>query len=100
MARVLPAVRLDRAADVKADPRCHLDLRGARIVEGLPLAVARPHELNEQPLSVRLPTIQAQTDLGVFLAAMLIACIVPIVGFLIFQRSFLGGTGLSGALKG
>lgn len=55
---------------------------------------------NEQPLSVRLPTIQAQTDLGVFLAAMLIACIVPIVGFLIFQRSFLGGTGLGGALKG
>jgi hypothetical protein len=30
----------------------------------------------------------------------LISCLVPIVGFLIFQRSFLRGTGLSGALKG
>ena len=55
---------------------------------------------NKQPVSVRLPTIVGQTELGVFLAAMLIACLVPIVGFLIFQRSFLRGTGLSGALKG
>ncbi len=55
---------------------------------------------SKQPLSVRLPTIAGQTELGVFLAAMLIACLVPIVGFLIFQRSFLRGTGLSGALKG
>jgi multiple sugar transport system permease protein len=53
-----------------------------------------------QPLSVRLPSIQAQTELGVFLAAMFIACLVPIVGFLVFQRSFLRGPGLSGALKG
>jgi len=55
---------------------------------------------NKQPLSVRLPTIQSQTELGVFLAAMLIACLVPIAGFLIFQRSFLRGSGLGGALKG
>jgi multiple sugar transport system permease protein len=55
---------------------------------------------SKQPVSVRLPTIAGQTELGVFLAAMLIACLVPIVGFLIFQRSFLHGTGLSGALKG
>jgi multiple sugar transport system permease protein len=55
---------------------------------------------DKQPLSVRLPEIQAQTDLGVFLAAMLIACIVPIVAFLIFQRTFLRGSGLGGALKG
>jgi multiple sugar transport system permease protein len=53
-----------------------------------------------QPLSVRLPSIQAQTELGVFLAAMLIACLVPIAGFLVFQRSFLRGSGFSGALKG
>jgi multiple sugar transport system permease protein len=53
-----------------------------------------------QPLSVRLPSIQSQTELGVFLAAMLIACLVPIAGFLLFQRSFLRGEGLSGALKG
>ena len=57
-------------------------------------------DTSRQPLSVRLPAIAGQTDLGVFLAAMLVACIVPIVGFLIFQRSFLRGTGLGGALKG
>jgi multiple sugar transport system permease protein len=55
---------------------------------------------SKQPLSVRLPTIQSQTELGVFLAAMFIACLVPIVGFLIFQRSFLRGPGLGGAIKG
>jgi multiple sugar transport system permease protein len=55
---------------------------------------------NEQPLSVRLPQIQAQTELGVFLAALFIASLVPIIGFLIFQRSFLRGGGLSGAIKG
>ena len=53
-----------------------------------------------QPLSVRLPSIQAQTELGVFLAAMFIASLVPIVGFLLFQRSFLRGGGLGGAIKG
>ena len=57
-------------------------------------------DASKQPLSVRLPTIQGQTELGVFLAAMLIACLVPIIGFLFLQRSFLRGTGLSGALKG
>jgi multiple sugar transport system permease protein len=53
-----------------------------------------------QPLSVRLPTIQSQTELGVFLAALFIASLVPIIGFLVFQRSFLRGSGLGGALKG
>jgi multiple sugar transport system permease protein len=55
---------------------------------------------DRQPLSVRLPAIQAQTPLGVLLAAMLIAALVPILGFLIFQRTFLRGQGLGGALKG
>jgi multiple sugar transport system permease protein len=55
---------------------------------------------DRQPLSVRLPAIQAQTQIGVLLAAMLIAALVPILGFLIFQRTFLRGSGLSGALKG
>jgi multiple sugar transport system permease protein len=55
---------------------------------------------DKQPLSVRLPSIQAQTQLGVFLASLFIASLVPIVGFLIFQRSFLRGTGLGGAIKG
>jgi multiple sugar transport system permease protein len=55
---------------------------------------------DRQPLSVRLPNIQSQTELGVFLAALLIASLVPIIGFIIFQRSFLRGSGLGGALKG
>jgi multiple sugar transport system permease protein len=55
---------------------------------------------NEQPLSVRLPSIQSQTELGVFLASLFIATLVPIIGFLFFQRSFLRGNGLGGALKG
>jgi multiple sugar transport system permease protein len=55
---------------------------------------------DKQPLSVRLPTIKSQTELGVFLAALFIASLVPIIGFLIFQRSFLRGTGLGGAIKG
>ena len=53
-----------------------------------------------QPLSVRLPAIQAQTDLGVFLAALAISTAVPVVFFLIFQKLFLSGAGMSGAVKG
>jgi multiple sugar transport system permease protein len=53
-----------------------------------------------QPLSVRLPAIQAQTDLGVFLAALAISTIIPVVFFLVFQRLFLSGAGLGGAVKG
>jgi len=53
-----------------------------------------------QPLSVRLPAIQAHTDLGVFLAALAISTVVPVVFFLVFQRFFLSGAGMSGAVKG
>lgn len=55
---------------------------------------------DKQPLSVRLPAIQAQTELGVFLAAMFITCLVPVVAFLLFHRSFIRGAGLGGAVKG
>ena len=55
---------------------------------------------DRQPLSVRLPAIQPQTQIGVLLASMLIASLVPLIGFLVFQRTFLRGTGLGGALKG
>ncbi len=53
-----------------------------------------------QPLSVRLPNIQSMTDLGVFLAALAISMIIPIVLFLFFQRLFLRSAGLGGAVKG
>ena len=35
-----------------------------------------------------------------FIAALTISTIIPIAIFLLFQRLFLSGTGLSGALKG
>lgn len=63
-----------------------------------PLLVLR--NPNIQPLSVRLPTLQPTTELDIFLAALLIATIFPIVLFLVFQRLFLRGDGLSGAVKG
>jgi multiple sugar transport system permease protein len=54
----------------------------------------------KQPLSVRLPAIASQTDLGVFLAALAISTLIPIVFFIAFQRLFLSGAGLGGAVKG
>jgi multiple sugar transport system permease protein len=63
-----------------------------------PLLVIRNPNL--QPLSVRLPTLQSTTDLGVFIAALTISSLIPIALFLVFQRLFLSGEGLSGAIKG
>ena len=53
-----------------------------------------------QPLSVRLPALASYIELDVFLAALAISTAIPIVLFLVFQRMFLRGAGLSGAVKG
>ena len=53
-----------------------------------------------QPLSVRLPAIQRFIELDVFLAALAISTVTPIAIFLVFQRLFLRGAGLGGAVKG
>jgi multiple sugar transport system permease protein len=53
-----------------------------------------------QPLSVRLPTLQGGIQLDLFLACLAIATLFPIALFLVFQRMFLSGGGLSGAIKG
>jgi multiple sugar transport system permease protein len=53
-----------------------------------------------QPLSVRLPALQQSIELGVYLAALAISSIIPILLFLAFQRMFLRGAGLGGAVKG
>jgi multiple sugar transport system permease protein len=53
-----------------------------------------------QPLSVMLPNIQPATELGPFLASLAIATLIPIILFLAFQRTFLNGSGLGGAVKG
>lgn len=63
-----------------------------------PLLVLRNPDL--QPLSVRLPSLQATTDMGVLMAALAIATLLPVVLFLVFQRLFLSGAGLGGAVKG
>jgi multiple sugar transport system permease protein len=63
-----------------------------------PLLVLRAPEL--QPLSVRLPILAPTTDLGVFIAALTISSLIPIGLFLLFQRLFLRGAGISGAIKG
>ena len=47
-----------------------------------------------------LPTLQPTTELDIFLAALAIATVIPIAVFLLFQRMFLRGGGLGGALKG
>ncbi|WP_336603841.1 carbohydrate ABC transporter permease [Agromyces seonyuensis] len=53
-----------------------------------------------QPLSVRLPQLQQFIELDVFLAALAISTVIPVVLFLVFQRLFLNGAGLGGAVKG
>jgi multiple sugar transport system permease protein len=53
-----------------------------------------------QPLSVRLPTLERGIQLDLFLASLAIATLFPIALFLIFQRMFLSGGGISGAIKG
>ena len=63
-----------------------------------PLLVLRNPDI--QPLSVRLPTLQPTTELDIFIAALTIATVIPIALFLVFQRLFLSGDGMSGAVKG
>jgi len=53
-----------------------------------------------QPLSVRLPALQPFVELDVFLAALAISTVIPVVLFLVFQRLFLRNDALSGAVKG
>jgi multiple sugar transport system permease protein len=53
-----------------------------------------------QPLSVRLPALQQTIELDVYLAALAISTVIPIALFVVFQRFFLRGAGLGGALKG
>lgn len=63
-----------------------------------PMLVLRDPDI--QPLSVRLPSLESTTDLGVLMAALAISTIIPVLLFLAFQRLFLQGAGLGGAVKG
>ena len=53
-----------------------------------------------QPLSVRLPALQKFVELDVFLAALAISTVIPVVLFGVFQRFFLRTGALTGAVKG
>jgi multiple sugar transport system permease protein len=53
-----------------------------------------------QPLSVRLPDLERGIQLDLFLASLAVATLFPIALFLMFQRMFLSGGALSGAIKG
>jgi multiple sugar transport system permease protein len=56
--------------------------------------------VEKQPLSVRLPTLERGIQLDLFIASLAVATLFPIILFLVFQRMFLRGEGLSGAIKG
>jgi multiple sugar transport system permease protein len=56
--------------------------------------------VEKQPLSVRLPTLERGIQLDLFIASLAVATLFPIILFLVFQRMFLRGGGLSGAIKG
>lgn len=55
---------------------------------------------NKQPLSVRLPILADLIQLNILLSALFISTVIPILLFLVFQRLFLNGAGMSGAVKG
>jgi multiple sugar transport system permease protein len=52
-----------------------------------------------QPVSVALPKIAKVTELNIQMAGLFLALIIPVALFLIFQRAFLRGVGMSGGIK-
>ena len=71
------------------------------VAEGLPLAAARaPRPCRAAARRCGCRPSQSQTELDVFLAALAISTIIPVVLFLVFQRVFLRSAGLGGAVKG
>ncbi|MGW6280668.1 carbohydrate ABC transporter permease [Kribbella sp. NPDC055071] len=52
-----------------------------------------------QPVSVALPKIARATELNIQLAGLFLALLIPVALFLVFQRAFLRGVGLSGGIK-
>ena len=52
-----------------------------------------------QPISVALPLVGKITDLSVFMAALLLATIIPVLLFAVFQRQILSGVGATSGLK-
>lgn len=53
-----------------------------------------------QPVSVRLSKLQAEADFGTTMGGLLLAVIVPVALFVVFQRQVMRGVSLSGGVKG
>ena len=63
-----------------------------------PLLVLQTPEI--QPISVALPRLAQTAEVSVQMAALFLALLIPVILFLIFQRQFLRGVGMSGGIKG
>lgn len=63
-----------------------------------PLLVITDPDL--QPLSVSLPRLANSAEISLLLAGLFIAVIIPVALFLLFQKQFLRGVGLSSSIKG
>ncbi|MFC0625507.1 carbohydrate ABC transporter permease [Kribbella deserti] len=53
----------------------------------------------KQPISVALPRVSETTEISLQLSALFLAVLVPVVLFLVFQKQFLRGVGMSGGIK-
>lgn len=53
-----------------------------------------------QPLSVSLPRLSTTSEVSLLMAGLFIAVFIPVVLFLVFQKQFLRGVGMSSAVKG
>jgi multiple sugar transport system permease protein len=62
-----------------------------------PLIVIQNPDL--KPISVALPQLQRNTEVSIQLAALLLAIILPILIFLVFQRQIMRGAGLGSGIK-
>lgn len=52
-----------------------------------------------QPISVALPRVAEGTEISLQMSALFLAVLVPVVLFLVFQKQFLRGVGMSGGIK-
>ncbi|MCU1556377.1 MAG: binding-protein-dependent transport system inner rane component [Microbacteriaceae bacterium] len=63
-----------------------------------PLLVLQDPDI--QPISVALPRVAKTSEVSIQMAALFLALLIPVILFLIFQRQFLRGVGMSGGVKG
>jgi multiple sugar transport system permease protein len=52
-----------------------------------------------QPISVALPRVAQTTEISLQMSALFLAVLIPVVLFLVFQKQFLKGVGMSGGIK-